>query len=358
MRICLFVRQDEAMLNNRIFSNTILYGMKTDTYMYTRLKEELNANQCEIATQDIIRPEDAELIICVNETGFFTSYKRPGNQKIYLILSEPPVYNKADWQKERHQLFDKVFTYNKDLVDNKKYFLYNFPIDIPDPLPRLHVTEKDFRSRKLMSLMASAFTIEPDADGNGSLLHDRYQAIKWFARNKPADFDFFSRSSPQNNTKYFKGASLLNRMLPKLSKKISEHIFNKNLKPVYRGSAPAPDKIKLLSSYKFYLCYENTGNIPGLISEKLFDCFFAGCVPVYLGAPDLAEYVPKSCYIEKDKFKSYDELYRYLSTMSFETFSKYIDEINNFMHSERISIFHVDTFSKNIIKQIKNDFTI
>jgi hypothetical protein len=39
-------------------------------------------------------------------------------------------------------------------------------------------------------------------------------------------------------------------------------------------------KKNTLEKYKFSICYENARDIPGYITEKIFDCFFAGCVPI------------------------------------------------------------------------------
>ncbi|WP_285818257.1 glycosyltransferase family 10 domain-containing protein [Helicobacter bilis] len=46
------------------------------------------------------------------------------------------------------------------------------------------------------------------------------------------------------------------------------------------------DKIEWLKSYKFNLCFENS-SYPGYLTEKLFDAFLAGCVPIYWGDTSL-----------------------------------------------------------------------
>ena len=40
------------------------------------------------------------------------------------------------------------------------------------------------------------------------------------------------------------------------------------------------DKIEWLKSYKFNICFENS-SYPGYLTEKLFDAFMGGCVPIY-----------------------------------------------------------------------------
>ncbi len=46
------------------------------------------------------------------------------------------------------------------------------------------------------------------------------------------------------------------------------------------------DKHKWLQNYKFNLCFENS-SYPGYLTEKLFDAYNAGCVPIYWGDTSL-----------------------------------------------------------------------
>lgn len=45
-------------------------------------------------------------------------------------------------------------------------------------------------------------------------------------------------------------------------------------------------KIKWLENYKFNICFENS-SFPGYLTEKLFDAYQAGCVPIYWGDTSL-----------------------------------------------------------------------
>jgi len=74
------------------------------------------------------------------------------------------------------------------------------------------------------------------------------------------------------------------------------------------------DKWETLSRYKFALVFENCA-YPGYVSEKIFDCFVTGVVPIYLGAPDVTDYIPPQCFIDFRKFKDYQELKQFLRNM-------------------------------------------
>src|SRR5262249_24492210 len=64
---------------------------------------------------------------------------------------------------------------------------------------------------------------------------------------------------------------------------------------VYRGTIPS--KSQTLGQYTFALCFENM-ILKGWITEKIFDCFFAGTIPIYWGAPEIGECIPAQCFID------------------------------------------------------------
>jgi hypothetical protein len=68
------------------------------------------------------------------------------------------------------------------------------------------------------------------------------------------------------------------------------------LRPLsYRGSTP--DKLKTMSDFKVAVVIENSRDV---MTEKLFDAFFAGCIPVYVG-PTLEKFdIPANLYIRAD----------------------------------------------------------
>ncbi|MDP2598924.1 MAG: glycosyltransferase family 10, partial [Candidatus Liptonbacteria bacterium] len=75
--------------------------------------------------------------------------------------------------------------------------------------------------------------------------------------------------------------------------------YGKYARKAWRG-APE-DKTVAMAPYKFAICFENC-EAPSWVTEKIYDCFSAGCIPVYYGAPDIAEIVPPECFIDFRKF--------------------------------------------------------
>jgi hypothetical protein len=115
---------------------------------------------------------------------------------------------------------------------------------------------------------------------------------------------------------------------------------------VYRGTTD--DKLSLLARYRFGLVFENT-RFPGYISEKLFDCFFARCVPIYSGAPDVAQYVPPAAFIDAREFRSFAELERFLRGITEADGKRYVDAAHSFLASAAYESFCADRFARDLV---------
>lgn len=71
-------------------------------------------------------------------------------------------------------------------------------------------------------------------------------------------------------------------------------------------------KVALYSQYKFVIAFENSV-LEDYVTEKLYDPLLAGTVPIYLGAPNVEEYLPgDDCVVRADRFDSPKELAQYL----------------------------------------------
>ena len=96
------------------------------------------------------------------------------------------------------------------------------------------------------------------------------------------------------------GASKRLAYLRELMSLIDVHSYGNCLKnreePAYRFDPRWPNqrrarKVKTVSNYKFYLAFENL-QVKDYVSEKVFEGLFAGSVPVYRGAKEIAKFMP------------------------------------------------------------------
>lgn len=248
------------------------------------------------------------------EKNWQAKIKSIPKEKRVLIMWEPLVFMPKMYEKDTYALFDKILTFDDDLVDNVKFFKYNYPVLRPmiENRPR-------FSQKKLLTQISGNKT----ANGHFSkeLYSERLKAIRFFEKYTEFEFDFYGTGW---NAKKFRN---------------------------YKG-APA-DKLETLKNYKFSLCFENTKNVKGYITEKIFDCFAAGCVPVYLGASNVTQYIPKDCYIAFDQKRGYPNLLMELITMSEDRYNSYIKAISRFLKSKQAMRFSQEHVAKMIYKVIK-----
>lgn len=89
----------------------------------------------------------------------------------------------------------------------------------------------------------------------------------------------------------------------------------RTLMEIYRGSCRS--KYEVLSQYNFCLCFENM-LMDGYVTEKIFDCLYAGTIPLYLGAKDIQNLIPPEAYIDCSHFASWDDLWTMVNDLSVE----------------------------------------
>ena len=87
----------------------------------------------------------------------------------------------------------------------------------------------------------------------------------------------------------------------------------RTLMSIYKGACDS--KYEVLSQYKFSLCFENMA-MKGYVTEKIFDCFYAGTVPIYLGAKDISDLFPVNAYVDYRHFGSIVGIQEFLFRMT------------------------------------------
>ena len=97
---------------------------------------------------------------------------------------------------------------------------------------------------------------------------------------------------------------------------------------------PCDDKVETMSDYKFAICFENT-SYPGYVTEKIIDCLVAGVIPVYLGAPDISDFIPPDTFIDMRNFNSWQQLDEYIENISEKQAMEMIEAGRRFLQSSQ-----------------------
>jgi len=182
----------------------------------------------------------------------------------------------------------------------------------------------------------------------GELYSERMRLIRWFAANAPNKFDLFGSSWDEPR----RAAGSWWQRHVTYRGPWAKTLFP--AKKLYRG--PVAAKGPVMGRYRFALCFENADNLPGYITEKIFDCMMAGCVPVYLGAPNVAEHIPEGCYVPHQKRSAPWKLLGKLEAVSEAEHDAYLDRIEEFFRGEASIPFtikhYVETFGGEILASL------
>jgi alpha(1,3/1,4) fucosyltransferase len=285
--------------------------------IFKDINNALNLRKTTLKTTDLTNEEDSHELSCVvvcSKPSFFDdkNLARFPLKKKVLFMWEPPVVQKDLYSKRFTSKFKRVYTWNDDLVDNKKFFKFYYPVLIPTQpdLPK-------FEERKLLTQISS----RKKSDHKKELYTERVAVIQYFQDKPEGEFEFYGSWWGVDNYSHYKGSP--------------------------------SDKLNTLKNYKFSVCYENMRDIKGYITEKIFDCFAVGTVPIYWGASNVTDFIPKECFIDRRDFKTFDDVMTYIHSMDATTYETYQKNIEAFLKSDQAKLFSQEMFNVIFLEAIK-----
>jgi len=263
--------------------------------------------------------------------------KKIPKKKLNLIITECPVIKPETWSPKNHTFYDKIFTWDETIVDNKKYFFYYWVQNIESgKIPNI-----PFFKKKLLTLInAQKTNYLPN-----ELYSLRIKAIRFFEKKHPSDFDLYGIGwgKPLKIKHIY---SALKYKPHKIFSFVKDYFDSLRGFPSYKDQVA--DKISVLSKYKFSICFENMQGINGYVTEKIFDSFKAHCVPVYLGAKNIDQLVSPNTFIDFCRFANFDDLYRFMTNMDEKTYNQYLSNIDEFLKSTRIKKWGPQSFCQKV----------
>ncbi len=359
------VPRTELALGNRMFNadfmkNTHWQGnshwMDKNIRLYQRSKEE----GFELATCDIISPDQADVVIHLDlpktRAEILEIKKKSPKAKHLLILIESPLW--PYWfEKENHQDFDLILTYNPKLVDNKKHFQFYLPksyppkksplLDWEDRKPCVILNTNYYKGIKsartpyhyLKSLYGYyrngwCYSLKDVFEQENNLLYcERRKFVRFAQEYYPGFLDVYGKGWQGKKSGWYY------RFFPD-----SPYVEN--------SGTFAGEKLQLLQKYRFVMAYENFRGDIGYISEKLFDAMYAGAVPIYLGDDQISDFVDQGCFIDARSFESLKALFSYLEHYTKEQWLEKRKCIDHYLRSEKIKKFLPDAYAQTIIDAI------
>lgn len=259
----------------------------------------------------------------------------------YLLMFETEFVKIENGDAVERSRYKKIFTWNDDLIDGDRFIKINFPNPI-------HIHPVDgFSSRdRFCCLISGNRTL--DVQDDRILYPERVRAIRWFEAHAPHDFDLYGVDWDMPVVHGGLAGKLERRFWRMLDRFMTLRPF-----PSYRGRLA--QKRDVLTRTRFAICYENVRDLPGYITEKIFDCFFSGCVPVYWGADNITTHIPADCFVDRRRFRDTEEVYHFLKAMTEQEFIGYQQRIAAFLQSDAAYPFGSEFFAETIVTTIVQD---
>ena len=308
----------ENQLRNEFFNICSSANRDNALEPFIKLKKILENREFKVNTVDVtpIRDSDFVCLFDLNLKYIIRAYLLGRINRCMYISFEPPVVNSlhsAKNLKRISNLFASVLTWQDDIVDNEKIFKFNFPI----PNQSIVTNSISYANKNLITTIVGYKT----SNKKDELYSQRIEAIQYFEKALPSNFDLYGKG------------------------------WDENAYPSYKGSVA--EKIPIMSNYKFTLCYENQHNIKGLISEKIFDCFYAESIPIFWGATNIKDYIPTECFIDRLEFEDYSSLIAHLTNMTEDEYNRRLVAIREFLRSDAYKNFSSESFVESIYSTIK-----
>ena len=329
------VLRGNGLLNNIIFDRSNPANRDDCFVPYALLRERFYAAGIQIDTADK-SPEETSAFELHQDVQSAT--KAAIN---YLLMFETEFVKRENGNPSEWNKYRRVFTWNDDLVDGDRFIKINFPNPI-----HIHPVDGFSTRDRFCCLISSNRSLVVQDDR--ILYPERVRAIRWFESHAPYDFDLYGVDWDMPVVHDGLLGKLERRFWRTLGRFVKLRPF-----PSYRGRVA--HKRDVLKRTRFAICYENVRDLPGYITEKIFDCFFSGCVPVYWGASNITAHIPADCFVDRRQYKDTREVYDFLKAMTEQEFRGYQQRIAEFLQSDAVYPFSSEFFAETIVTTIVQD---
>jgi hypothetical protein len=188
-----------------------------------------------------------------------------------------------------------------------------------------------FHDRELLKLSKANIIELPSIMGFHSSMSLEYFQNRTFSKNRKMSYVV---SSISGNHNYDFRIDLLNKIL---DSDLDIDIYGKGHHSIEdrRFKGYLSDKKDGLEAYEFSICIENSSE-KNYITEKYYDAILCNTVPIYHGAPNIADVFPEKSFIPLDCNNTLNQLKKIILTDDFKNYrpsieaarNKYIYELN------------------------------
>ena len=262
--------------------------------------------------------------------------KRKDLVKIIHTIESPNIRHQEQWKKEfLLEHFTIVSTYWKDMIGMRKnnmiYFPFLYRLHLQNPLERVYLEMKNVDTRKSTCIVLENRPYHQTYEINGITLQSQDYLRELYAKEIPNMYCYGRNWKKLHETMYTEvNSGEKDRM-----------VDHKRTIDYYR-------------EHTFALIIENT-NARGYVSEKIYDAFLSGAIPLYYGNIDIElTPIPENMYIDLRKYTP-EKLRKRLVEMTVEEIEGYRQAIYEQREKvfESVSVDRYGRYLQSIFKKIK-----
>lgn len=295
-----------------------------------------------------------------------------GRLREYLAKQGIPVFT-ADKLRDGSERCDLNHYWSLGLVDGYEEFigdpavrlrgfiLFEPPLVLPEVYERLPTLASHFEEVFIHNVVGDGYSLE-------GVLHERLRKLHWPQPYADVLPQFWNNKDRVNKLVVIAGSHNPGRYKPEfyserikaiaaLSERDCIDLFGRGwdrwwsrqsmwwtywryrsqVMSCYRGGCES--KWEVLSRYRFSLCFENMP-MTGYITEKIFDCLYAGTVPVYWGAPDIESFIPTEAFVDMRNFSTCQEMRDYILSISDQQWQEMREIARDFLRTQGVTEYY------------------
>lgn len=348
-------------LRNELFNPDGFHNIDGAHAPYFHIRDLFAANGIEVHTADYLRSgEKTNRLNVYFSLGMVDKYRRLATRDDVVLsgvftfeapIVQPSIYRALP---RLSRSFRRIYSYTTP--DALERFgcrgLHFNKLHIPYPRNRIIEELWSNSDRKFLTLLNWNRLCRRTWN---ELYTERLRALEFFSRYDEIDLYGigWDRSPAVVGETWIPGTvRKMSRWVREHQPFVPMHPYEAVVRKTWRGKAPS--KYEAQSRYTFTICYENMA-LPGWLNENIFDCFLVGTIPIYLGPPDVTDYVPEECFIDRRRFGSYEELRSFLKSLSPAAIQRYRENARDYLASDRFTPFTKEHFAGLFTRAVEED---
>lgn len=315
----------EVFEKNALFKLESKFNHDSRCVPFNYLYQKLTNIGFEVNTYDLFEKyyKTDIFLFLNNRRDLYRNFSKYNNNNFILVAQEP--LDKNNFQNNNFSKFAKIITWRSDLLKKNNNFIKNTAY----PIVKVNIDWLPLKEKKILANIS----INKKSRIKGELYSERAKTIEIAEKIFGSQFELYGIG-------WDKPTRLIDKII--------------NYKPPVSYKGSLKEKYPKLREFKFALCYENNRLLPGNVSEKIFDCFQCGVIPLYWGAPDILDFIAEETFIRRERFRTNEEMLLYIKNMSDEEIELKLEAIKTFLNSKSIEPFWYQNHIQVIIDTILN----